>query len=311
MNLLSKFKRYSVNGWYVALRKRTELCLFEGNDAPFYIIPQGVRFWRADPFLFKYQGKNYLFVEEFDMLIKKGRISVAEVVNGRCQRFRPCIDIPYHLSYPCIYEYDTNIYMIPECYESGKVVRYKCKSFPYEWIEEKVLLEEAAADTTPIILEGNVAYITTIFKDSENRKNDNLWMLNYNNDDSLHQIYNNFYCRCAGHVIFNNVEENEFIRPSQDCSETYGAKLLFNKGIFQNGKFQEHVIGYVLPPSKDNIENSLNIYNFNKFKKTQFTGVHTYNVNEDYEVVDLKYNTKKNVVCMFNMICNLIFHRKG
>ena len=64
--------------WNIAYR----LCgegdtLLDGNAASFSVLPESKRYWYADPFLFEYCGKIYLFVEMFDNVTEKGLVGVS------------------------------------------------------------------------------------------------------------------------------------------------------------------------------------------------------------------------------------------
>ena len=111
-------------------------------------------FGAADPFIFK----NYIFAELMDpklnstiiegrennkyirlKLHKGGYIAVAKNENPLI--FKPILKDKFHFSYPHIFEYNNDIYMIPETYQSLQLRLYKCKDFPYTWELEKVLFE--------------------------------------------------------------------------------------------------------------------------------------------------------------------------
>lgn len=160
--------------WQVAIRLRGDQALYEGNVQGFQCVTNTVRYWYADPFLFCFNGQDYLFVEMFDRWKKKGVIGVCKVSNGKCGRFRLCLELPWHLSYPCVFEDEVGIHMIPECYQSGEVWMYRCVKFPYRWERERCLTKGLAVDTTPA---GKGQWFTTFFASADQRKNDNLWRI--------------------------------------------------------------------------------------------------------------------------------------
>lgn len=104
-------------------------------------------FW-ADPFLFKYNNDLYLFFERFPFKTTKGVISCTKILNDQITEVIDVLDLPYHLSYPNVFEEDGNIYMIPECSENNCLEVYQCVDFPNKWRLYSIGFEgESVADT--------------------------------------------------------------------------------------------------------------------------------------------------------------------
>ena len=51
----------------------------------------------------------------------------------------------YHLSYPFVFEWNENYYMVPESAANKTVELYRSTSFPFEWELEKVLMTDIRA----------------------------------------------------------------------------------------------------------------------------------------------------------------------
>ncbi len=94
-------------------------------------LPKGV-FW-ADPFLFKYQDRTYVFFENFSYKEKKGKISCGVIKNNEVVDVIDILDLSYHLSYPFIFEEDGEIYLMPETSANNRLEIYKCINFPNQW----------------------------------------------------------------------------------------------------------------------------------------------------------------------------------
>ncbi len=109
--------------------------------------PKG-HFW-ADPFLFEWQGKTYLFIEDYIYGRKKGILAVAPLDDPAKLVFEPCLEEPFHLSYPAVFASGDQIYMIPETCEAGEIRLYVAERFPHRWKLVKALLPLPAVDTTP------------------------------------------------------------------------------------------------------------------------------------------------------------------
>lgn len=294
-NFISYAKKISQEHevWQIAFRKKGGVPLYKGNGNNFILVKNSNRYWRADPFVFKYNDKNYLFAELYDRKKQKGVLGVAKLTGNKCSRFKVFLDLQYHLSYPCIYENSEGVFMIPECCESGKISIYKCIDFPHKWEIYKTIKNIAAVDTTPIFDKNGfpMAYLSSEF-DTDSGGNNNLLGINKKLD--VTNIYSdNTTCRCAGHLINDNV----LLRPVQDDTSTYGNCMYFY--IIDNSDivdFKEHQYIRVLPPCRTENNADITISLVENPKNLEFIGVHTYNSNSDYEVIDLLVKKQANGV---------------
>ena len=83
------------------------------------------------------------------------------------------------------------------------------------------------------------------------------------------------HARMAGRIINDG---GRLIRPSQDCAGEYGRGVSFREiRAISRDYYEEAELAYI---SAEDIRLSNS--------KRQYWGVHTYNVNERYEVIDLK-----------------------
>lgn len=105
-------------------------------------------FW-ADPFLFNHGSDLYIFFECYPNSTNKGIICCGKLVNNQLEEIQVILDLPYHLSYPFVFEEDGEIYMIPETCKNKRLEIYKCTSFPNKWeLFSKGFEGESVADTT-------------------------------------------------------------------------------------------------------------------------------------------------------------------
>lgn len=112
------------------------------DGAPFTeLADDGQRFY-ADPFVFEWQDRLYLFVEEFPYALGRGIISVAECrPDGSIETPRAVLEEPHHLSYPQVFAHDGEVYMIPESSGGRELVLYRAEHFPHSWVRDAVLVE--------------------------------------------------------------------------------------------------------------------------------------------------------------------------
>ncbi len=88
----------------------------------------------ADPFCVSYKGRYYMFFEVFNKKSLQGDIGYAVSKDFVHWTYRKVIlDEPFHLSYPYVFSYNGEFYMVPECHRSLSVRLYRATRFPDEW----------------------------------------------------------------------------------------------------------------------------------------------------------------------------------
>lgn len=257
--------------------------------------------------MFKHKEKNYLFAEMYDRKKKKGVIGVARINNGKVGRFKVVLEENFHLSYPCVFECDQHIYMIPESSESHELWMYSSERFPYVWKKHRKLSSDCVADATPFFTENSFVLFATKFNDAAKKQNDNLAVLD-NGDTDFDIIDNNLLLRPAGHFI--KLPNGKCLRPSQNNTITYGGSLIFNEvqrlGIKD---YRESPILQIYPNESLTDKNGAFV-RCEKKPNWTYNGIHTYNINEDYEVIDLKYKGGKSIYAMASFLKKKYFRIK-
>ena len=109
----------------------------------------GERFY-ADPFPYERQGEHYIFVEDYPHATGKAAISLVRIgadgaVRGPAE---PVLEEPFHLSYPQVFDWRGDVWMLPEGSASGRLTLYRGARFPDRWVAESVLLEGEISDAT-------------------------------------------------------------------------------------------------------------------------------------------------------------------
>lgn len=96
----------------------------------------------ADPFLVSVGPDRHLvFFEVYDRKAGRGVIAVAESDDLRRWRYQGVVlSEPFHLSFPCVFEWNGDYFLVPESYQAGEVILYRAVTFPYVWRRESVLL---------------------------------------------------------------------------------------------------------------------------------------------------------------------------
>lgn len=123
--------------------------------------PQG--HFLADPFVFKFKGNNYIFVEDFSFKKNKGIISVIKINEDSYEFQGEVIEEDFHLSFPFVFRDGNEIYMIPESHANLDIRLYRCIDFPHKWEFDQTLMKNvSAADTMILKKEGTWFMLTNI-----------------------------------------------------------------------------------------------------------------------------------------------------
>lgn len=244
--------------------------LFNKKEIP---LPKK-EFW-ADPFLIKYGGELYVFFENYEYLLSKGKISCARVVDNNFVDVVDVLNLPYHLSYPYIIDQDNEIYMIPETLANKRVEVYKCIEFPSKWELYSTAFEnEEIVDTTYFTDENGENWLF-LNKGYKNRSElyiyrvDSLQLKCIESHKSNPVKIDSLTARNGGPIF---KYENQYCRPSQVNSYgKYGNGLNINKIIKLNiDEYIEEKLITVLP-------------NF----KSGLVGMHHLHQLDDYYVFDV------------------------
>ena len=101
----------------------------------------------ADPFMLRFKGFWYMFFEVMNSRSDKAVIGLAASVNGFSWEYQQIVlQEPFHLSYPYVFEWRGEHYMIPETLAPAAVCLYKASSFPTRWSFQQTLIDGECAD---------------------------------------------------------------------------------------------------------------------------------------------------------------------
>lgn len=269
------FRKPKVQHWRVAMR-RGAVPLFEaqGDCSGFrWVEPPRGHAW-ADPFLFEDEGKYWGFFEDYSYATMRGSIACAEISpTGDWGPPIACLEHPTcHYSYPHVFRDGSEIFMIPESYDSNSVDLYRCKQFPNQWVREAVLLEGRFVDSTVWEHEGLWWFATTSADPIPGGSS--LWLYyshSLTGEWKFHPgnpISRDIrYSRAAGRVFRH---QERLIRPSQSGAPTYGYSINFHEITnLSVQSYSERVIKTITPEHWKGM-----------------AGVHTYNCAGDLEVID-------------------------
>jgi len=188
---------------------------------------------RADPFLVYSRGTHFLFYEE----IKSGKGSIACLTyseNEGWSKVKTVLQREYHLSYPFVFEYQGDYFMIPETAENRTIELYRATHFPERWELEKILMPDVSArDTTLLYRDGLWWMFTCVQEHPEVSSCQELFL--FSTDEllegewqahPLNPIVSDVgSARPAGRFL---ELEGRLYRPSQNCGGQYGTSIKLN-----------------------------------------------------------------------------------
>jgi len=216
--------------------------------------PEGF-FW-ADPFVVYHEDNYYMFVEEISFSEPNAHISVlrlnkkGDVISGS-----RILERPYHMSYPFVFTYDNEYYMIPETSGNKTIDIYKCLQFPDKWEFHKTIMNGlSAVDTTLFEYKGKWWLFTSIDESKGSAGLDTDLFLFFS-DNPLTGTWNSHplnpvvsdvrSARPAGKIY---IKDGNIFRPSQNCSGRYGRAINLNMiKVLSETDYQEEVFMSIEP----------------------------------------------------------------
>ena len=257
MGSTTKVKRM-VNKWFIAIKPRGDFWA-DISDMSMLMPPEGT-YW-ADPFLIKRKGKTYLFIEDYDY--NKGVISYMELDKTGMPIHAPrkILERPYHISFPFLVEDQGEVYMIPETGDNQRIELYHATKFPDEWELVGPMVEHIVAGDTIVYKNGKEFLMFT----TESGDNNLIIMRSETLFDRWNIIFRRqiMNSRSAGSIF---VDGDKIIRPTQD-GRVYGESMYFKE--------------IHLAPYTEKV-----IHNINPNWYKGLTGTHTFNMTEDFIVID-------------------------
>ena len=178
----------------------------------------------ADPFMIMKDSTWYLFFELFNTRTKQGDIACATSVNGFDWIYKKIVlDEPFHLSYPYVFEYEGEYYLIPESCNSYSIRLYKAIDFPTQWSFCGILLSGRFFDSS-IFYHNGLWWLFTTDRNDVLRLfyADKLIGSFTEHPKSPLIIGNEHIARPGGRVI---TFESRILRFAQDDYLTYGNRL--------------------------------------------------------------------------------------
>ena len=248
------------------------------NNNPWHkVTVSSNRYWCADPFIVEGKGKKYVFCELMDRKRSRGLLGYSELNEDGDTEIMFLMDVGCHVSYPNVFYYDNNWYMIPETSQRLTVELYKATNFPDKWIKIGNVIEGRKAVDTTVFFKNAMPFL---FVYEPNGFDNKLSIAELDvstcsiSNERLLVNYSKKIGRPGGNVL---VEKGKIFRVTQSGEKHYGEKLVFKSFKNLNLNYEEEDILDV-NPSDFKIPNGC-----------KYDGVHTYNKSGGYEIVDFRY----------------------
>lgn len=219
--------------WYIAfaMKGRDESGLTCSSSFCTIFPPFGYSY--ADPFLIRHQGRAYLFFEVYSRN-QRGVIAYSEILGAtRYTEPKVVLRTPYHLSYPFVFEWNEEVYLLPETQENETIELYRATAFPCEWVLHKVLLRGVKLVDPTLHFADSKWWLFAGFR-SRNAKEVselNLFMADsplgpWNSHPRNPIVVGEHCARPAGRLFHL---DGKLIRPGQDSSRDYGEAIWLNR----------------------------------------------------------------------------------
>jgi len=181
----------------------------------------------ADPFMIYADSTWYMFFE-VDVIENQGnigKIGLASSHDGFKWNYEKIvIEEPFHLSYPYVFQWGTEYYLIPETRAIRSIQLYRAIEFPFEWKFERTLIKKRRFADASIFRYNDLWWIFTDSGKStlrlySSKSLDGKWIEHSKSPVIKKKIS---IARPGGRVL---VIEDQVIRYTQDCYPYYGRQV--------------------------------------------------------------------------------------
>lgn len=97
----------------------------------------------------------------FDRFKSKGLIGYREIINGKIGKMKVAYQADHHLSFPFIFKYENEFYMMPEYSEGNELPLLKAIHFPDKWEKiESLMIGKRVVDSSLLNYKGDNYLVT-------------------------------------------------------------------------------------------------------------------------------------------------------
>ena len=238
----------------------------------------------ADPFVWTKEGRTVCFVEDFDYTQNIAWISAVEIFEDNSYKILgDVIKEPFHMSFPYLFEYENELYMIPETTQAKSIRLYKCTEFPMKWEFQHELMKDVhTADTMVFPHDGKWWMLTNL--STPGNEDQAAQLFAFYNDSPLstswtphkqNPVVFDSDCGRNGGILFT--ENGTPVRGRQkQAFNIYGAALSIAKiERLDENRYEEELIANIKPDFFEGLsathhihaQGNVTVYDFMRYEK--------------------------------------------
>ncbi|MEQ1638773.1 MAG: hypothetical protein ABL903_19105 [Methylococcales bacterium] len=219
--------------WFIIAGRGNSILPISNPSQTWLLKPPADRFW-ADPFPIVKDGRQWILAEELFFSNWRGHLVAIELfADGTHSEAQIMLAGDKHLSYPFIFEWGSEIYLVPESSADKNVVLWKCGHFPDQWQQVATLLTDIQAADATLVEHADHWWMFTSIAEKNASIHEELhvyfadsplgpWTAHPQNpvkSDARN-------ARPAGNLFLS---EGTLYRPAQDCGTEYGKATVINR----------------------------------------------------------------------------------
>jgi len=173
----------------------------------------------ADPFLFVYKDELFMFYEE------KSELNNGIIKGFKTQDLKNWTDLGVilsetcHLSFPFIFEFDNEVYLMPETFDKMSLSLYRFENFPYGCTWSRELMSGPHFIDSHIYKQHDLFYLFSNKSDDELCLYYSTDLMNWTQHPKSPIVEGNKYARSGGGIVS---VRDKYYRIAQDTSNIYG-----------------------------------------------------------------------------------------
>jgi len=244
----------------------------EDEDVMWYGVKGRNRYF-ADGFALRENSRLLLVFEDYDYRTRKAVLSTSWFTERESLFTEPVKlhEEPWHLSYPFLFRYEGQIWCLPESVSHGAVELYKLDPANGKLLHHRTLLSGVSAADPTLVFHQNHWYLFFTPAHATNVEL-HIW-----HSETLDGPFVPHELNPVKADISNSRPAGPFFtldgilyRPAQDCSHTYGGRVVINEvKLLTESEFLEMQVTSLRPPEG-------------------YTGLHTISFAGDYLFFDCK-----------------------
>jgi hypothetical protein len=270
-------KRTIPEEWFIGVRP------IRGGRAPWgepasyvpFEPPRGMFY--ADPFLFRRYGSTHLFFELGNYENWRGVIACTELDGeGRPGKVETVLDVGPHLAYPFVFQREGQIWMLPDRGTGNSLDLFRAVDYPRKWEQVATLISGVTIVDSTLFEEDGHLWLFANLVPHGGSAWDELHLFHADRVEgpwTPHPlnpvVVDSRRARPAGKLFRR---EGRLLRPSQDCSQSYGYRLVFNEiEKLTPNEYRERPLTALAPTWQRGL-----------------VGTHTYNSDGTFETIDAR-----------------------